>query len=291
MRFRNYDSLRTFVVVAKHLNLRTASLELHLTKGAISYQISKLESDLGFELFHRANRALVLTDKGGRLLHICRAAFSNIENEITAIKHSHTDAITIGMTTYFASRWLSPRLMRFTSTHPGVALRLQPTLGLVNPEDEHIDLLIRWGNGHWNDLEIEPLFTCPIIATGGRRIVDEVNNLGLDHALYQATLLHDSENSSAWRDWYQQAGLNYESKPSDLVIPDPNVRVQAVIDGQGIALNDYLVQSELAAERLFKISDCTLDGYGYFLAYRKHSLNKPMLNAFREWILTEANIT
>ena len=44
MRFRNYDTLRSFIVVAQHLNMGVAAEELNLTKGAVSYQIQQLKA-------------------------------------------------------------------------------------------------------------------------------------------------------------------------------------------------------------------------------------------------------
>ena len=73
-----------------------------------------------------------------------------------------------------------------------------------------------------------------------------------------------------------------------LVIPDPSVRVQAVIDGQAIALNDALVSPELSDGRLFKFSDIRLENYGYHLAYASGALDQPALRAFRDWIQNEA---
>ena len=74
----------------------------------------------------------------------------------------------------------------------------------------------------------------------------------------------------------------------DLVVPDPNVRVQAVIDGQGVALNDALVASELSSGQLFQISPVELSDYGYYLAYPRGTLSNPALQAFRDWIILEA---
>ena len=72
------------------------------------------------------------------------------------------------------------------------------------------------------------------------------------------------------------------------MIPDPNVRVQAVIDGQGIALNDRLVAEEQAAGRLARISPAELARYGCFLAYPPDALERRELRDFRDWILGEA---
>ena len=73
-----------------------------------------------------------------------------------------------------------------------------------------------------------------------------------------------------------------------LIIPDPNVRVQAVLDGQGIALNDALVNAELQSERLLRLSSFELSDYGYHLAYQKSALANPAVEAFTQWIRKEA---
>ena len=93
-------------------------------------------------------------------------------------------------------------------------------------------------------------------------------------------LLHDRDGSQAWIDWHAAAGLPYRAMRDGLVIPDPNVRVQAVIDGQGVALYDDLVAAELDAGRLTRISDVELADYGYHLAYQRGALDTPGLPTF-----------
>ena len=51
-----------------------------------------------------------------------------------------------------------------------------------------------------------------------------------------------------------------------LVIPDSNDRIQAVIDGQGIALWDDLVQNELDSGELFFVSELAIEAAGYYLS-------------------------
>ena len=137
-------------------------------------------------------------------------------------------------------------------------------------------------------MEIEPLFACPAFPTASLAIAERITDAGLETVLSDLTLLHDRDDSEAWRDWHDAAGLSFRSTRDDLVIPDPNVRVQAVIDGQGAALNDALVDTELGEKRLSKISDVELADYGYFLAYPKGALSTPGLKAFHDWIMIEA---
>lgn len=288
MRFRSYDNLRLFDVVARHLSFTAAAEELNLTKGAVSYQINRLERDLGFAVFARRHRGVVLTDKGTRLWHASQAAFRDLDREIAGLRQEGPGPITIGLSTYFASRWLSPRLMTFIAGPHRIGLRLQPLIDLTDLRAQNIDMAIRWGKGDWTDVEIEPLLRCPAFPTAGAAIAEQVAKTGLEAALPGAPLLHDRDGSEAWRDWHEAAGLPYRSTRDELVIPDPNVRVQAVIDGQGLALNDELVAAELEAGRLFRVSAVELGDYGYFLAYPKGALETPALKAFRDWIVAEA---
>ena len=289
MRFRSYDSLRLFGVVARHLSFTKAAAELNLTKGAVSYQITRLEEALGFPVFQRRQRALSLTEKGRRLWYVSEVAFRDLEREIAELRDAAPGRITVGMSTYFASRWLSPRLMTFTAGHPKVGLRLQPLVDLLDLDAHHIDFAIRWGKGDWTDMEIEPLFACPAFPTVGSGFTERIAEQGLEEVLSASPLLHDRDDSTAWQDWHAAAGIDYRAARDDLVIPDPNVRVQAVIDGQGIALNDSLVTAEIDDGRLSRISDIVLADYGYYLAYPKGAMAVPGVRAFRDWLQCQAS--
>ena len=289
-RFRQFDHLRSFVVVAEHLNLGEAARELNLSKGAVSHQIRRLEDELGFALFSRARKRLALTREGEQLLPLGRHLFSGVERAIDELRVAGQSRVTIGMATYFASRWLSPRLMHFLSDHGDIGLRIQPLVDLTDLRREGLDLAIRWGKGGWRDPDyvFERIFRCPALLTAsaatGRRIEAE----GIESVLAGQTLLHDQHGSDAWRDWFDVAGLDMNTGADNLVIPDPNVRVQAVIDGQGVALNDRLVDDEVAAGRLYQYRDVTLDDYGYYLVWPSALDGDSAIGQFRDWIMQEA---
>ncbi len=289
MRFRSYDALRVFNVAASCGSLTEAAAKLNLTKGAVSYQVRRLEQELGFDVFERQHRRITLTARGRALWRLSQSAYRDIEREVMRLRDADPRRITIGTTTYFASRWLSPRLMTFITAHADITLRLQPLLDQLRPGDDEVDISVRWGTGDWSDMEVEPLFTCPAFATAGTGFAGRVMRDGLSAAMAEATLLHDREDSTAWSEWHQAADLPLRMAEGGLVIPDPNVRVQAVIDDQGIAINDSLVEAELEAGTIHKIGRTELPDYGYFLAYRKGALATSALQDFRDWISAEAN--
>ena len=160
-RFHHFDALRVFVITAQHGSLSDAADELHLTKGAVSQQIKRLEEDLGFTVFDRHPRGITLSDKGSELLSTAELAFKGIERRLEDLKGQGHQSLTIGVTSYFASRWLSPRLAGFMQQHPDIRLRIQPMIDLLNFAGQEVDLAIRWGNGKWGDCEIIRLFDSP----------------------------------------------------------------------------------------------------------------------------------
>ncbi|WP_419904757.1 LysR substrate-binding domain-containing protein [Kiloniella sp.] len=273
-----------FNVVARHGSFAAAAEELNLTKGAISYQIKGLEDELGFTLFQRLPRGVLLTSKGQELLNTTKQAFDKIELKVSELRQADTRTLTIGVSTYFASRWLSPRLMDFMLAYPDIRLRVQPMIDQLGGEEEGIDLSVRWGNGKWSDMFIEPLFPSPSWPVGNPEMAMRVKRDGLSKAFSRFTLLRDRDDSNAWSDWFDASGLFFPGHEDTLIIPDPNVRVQAVIDGQGVALNDELVTHEIETGTLVRLSDIELADYGYYLAYPGKGRSNPDVEAFVSWL-------
>jgi len=142
MRFRHHNQLRAFTIVAEHGNFTAAADQLNITKGAVSHQIRQLEDSLAFSVFKRLPRGVSLTDKGQELLLCANQAFGLIERKIESLQGADSRTLTLGVTTYFASRWLSPLLMDFLHQHPNILLRLQPMIELIDLQKNGIDLAI-----------------------------------------------------------------------------------------------------------------------------------------------------
>lgn len=284
MRFKHYENLRTFTVVARHGQISSAAEELNLTKGAVSHQIKALEAELGFDLFQRLPRGVRMSQRGRRLLETARSAFEALDRQIDVLRDEQRFLVTLGLSTYLASRWLSPRLMDFIKLHPSIRLRIQPMIDLFDLERDGIDIAIRWGKGDWTDMAIDPLFRCPAYPVAAPAIVERIERVGLEEAMSAATLLDDRDGSTAWAEWLDLAGLPQRIRRRSLTIPDPNVRVQAVIDGQGIAINDRFVASEIDAGLLRRISDVELTGYGYHLALPTGAPDNPAVASLARWL-------
>lgn len=69
--------LKAFVTVAEHGTVSKAAQVLHITQPALSRQIDALERELGFKLFGRAGRRLLLTPRGEQVLGDCRSLLAH----------------------------------------------------------------------------------------------------------------------------------------------------------------------------------------------------------------------
>jgi LysR family glycine cleavage system transcriptional activator len=289
MIFRSFDTLRIFTTVARHQSITVAAAELNLSKGSVSYQLRKLENELGFKLFERKRQRLVITLRGEKLWRSSELALGQLQREIRELQRDDPDLITIGSLTYFFSRWLSSRLMTFMEANPNIAVRVEPITGIDDIGQSDIDVAICWGSGEWEDTEHELLFECPARPTANAAVAARVGEMGLERALVEIPLLADSSGSSGWREWHARAGIDYQPMHNRLVIPDSNDRVQAVIDGQGIALWDSLVQNELDSGELCYLSDIALDSAGYYLHYTIPATERgEVTSIFTDWVKHQA---
>lgn len=283
-RFQKFDTLRIFVEIARHPSLSAAANALNMTKGAISYQVKTLEDSLQVRLLDRSPRGFTLTKQGRSLIAVCATHFHTLENQIADLIEEDIQTLTIGLSTYFAARWLSPRLTDFMQRYPGVRLRLQPMTQLFDLEGQGIDIAIRWGNGQWSDAEVSPFLQVPAWPAGTPWAKQQVERRGVESAFSDFVLLRDHDDSDAWSNWKREAGLESIARRDALIIPDPNVRVQAVVNGQGVALMDDLAQPELGDGRLVRLSGTELPDYGYFIVVPFGGRHTRATRDFVEWL-------
>ena len=66
----DWNRLQVFAFVYRTGSILLAAKELHLTRSAVSQQLSKLEKELGAKLFERAHRKVRPTNAASRLYEI-----------------------------------------------------------------------------------------------------------------------------------------------------------------------------------------------------------------------------
>jgi len=91
--------LRTIVAVAHHRSFTKAAEELFLAQSAISQQLSRLEAEIGIQIFRRSSRSVELTEEGKVILaHAKRvlAEFDEMQGEMEALTGVMRGTVRIG---------------------------------------------------------------------------------------------------------------------------------------------------------------------------------------------------
>lgn len=124
---RNLDTglVRTFVAVADKASMTAAANALHLTQGAVSQQVKRLEETFGCSLFKRDRRGLRLTRPGERLFSQARkllALHDEIWAEMTTV--AFEGQVRLGAPPDLISSHLASVLKAYADTYPRVEFSL-----------------------------------------------------------------------------------------------------------------------------------------------------------------------
>lgn len=140
--------LRYFLAVAQYGTVTGAAKNLSIAQPALSVQIAKLESDLGYALFERGARGVRLTPAGERLREHAKQILDQIaaaRREMDAMSHTSPVEITIGIPTLVSRLLIAPLLRETRNKLPSVNLRVIEAMGasLRNQLDHgNIDLAV-----------------------------------------------------------------------------------------------------------------------------------------------------
>ena len=296
------NALRAFEAAARHQSFSAAAAELNVTPAAVGQQVRNLESWLGISLFTRAasgSARLLLTDTARAAMPDIREGFERLSLGLARLKDAGVNAeLTVTVSPAFASKWLLPRIERFQQAYPELDVLLDTNSRSVDFQAERIDVGVRYGAGEWPGLTAvrvmdETMF--PVCAPDYALLKKGAIS---GDVLPRCTLIHDLSMAShadypTWRMWLDAAGFNQVKTDHGLRINNSAAVLQAAIEGQGLALaRSVMVKDDLEAGRLIrpfpdKGLDCPLT-QAYFVVYRPECAALPKIQAFRDWVLTEA---
>src|SRR5215213_5916509 len=109
----NFQRLRYFVAVAEELNFSRAAERLRMAQPPLSYQIKRLEEELGAQLFYSKKRSVRLTDAGRMLLGEARSLLVHAEQMASVVHRvgqGEVGRLAIGFVPSAANRVLPPIL-------------------------------------------------------------------------------------------------------------------------------------------------------------------------------------
>ncbi len=283
--------LPTFVAVAKLENLRIAADSLHLTHSAVSQQIAGLEDRLGFQVFDRRGRRVVLNAAGQALLRSVEPALELIHAGVQAATIAACgdgQPLRLTMIPSFAQRWFLPRMGSWRQQHPDIPLEIDASMEVVDLQREGFHAGLRTGEGPWPGLVSERLYDgpTPFVAVGSPVSASRLAGKPLE-ALAREPLLGDRE---LWNRWFAAVGVTASPMPVAM-FNDLSLMLQATEQDLGLSVvREMFAADALRQGRLVKLSEVSFIHEGassHKLVYPPGLEDWPPLQALRAWLRAE----
>lgn len=253
MKLPPLNALRAFEAAARHNSFVKAAEEMHVSPGAISRHVRKLEEHLSLTLFERKAQGLMLTEVGAQLLPEITEALQRIAAAaLRAQKRSNEIRVLVAPT--FGARWLIPRLPQFSQLYPSIRVSLGLSVGDERFSEGAFDVAItqRW----WLDAsEAETFETrflryerlAPVCSSALAKRPPRLRKIS---DLRHKPMLH-ALNMQDWQAWLSSVGETCVPVEGGTIYPTGDAAARAAVQGKGVAIVDVdLYEYELDSGQL-----------------------------------------
>ncbi len=279
-------ALVAFETVARRLSFARAAEELHLTPSAVSHQIAKLEQFLGFLLFERTPRGILLSDAGESYLKRVAGALGAIGDATNDIRKGARNTLHVHSSTSIASLWLMPRLAGFVHAYPEISLSLSASPVHSDFALGQVDVDIRYGVSEWPNLVVEPIFEEHILPLASPDLLAR-QPVHVPSDLLKRPLIQSTVNLVQWPAWFANRNLIGMPERFAFRFDRASMSLEAAVQGLGIALeSDRLASQHIEAGRLRPVFHpaWSLAIKAHFMVYPERHARRVEVARFVAWI-------
>jgi DNA-binding transcriptional LysR family regulator len=249
-------NIKAFLLVARTGSFSGAARELGVAPSVVTKRITRLEDEMGAQLFVRSTRALALTPAGERLLPQYQRLVAELDEIIgaaSAAERGIEGHVRIKGPTTLTSLFLGPIFCEFHAKNPGLTMEIVLLDRSVNPLEESFDIVIGALPASYPNVQDFPLGPYSIALCAAPEYIEargapETPNELVDHDCLTSVLLGNT--------WIFESGPSTTSVEvrSKLHVNDTRVLTDATRKGIGIAiLPRFLVREDLASGRLIEV--------------------------------------
>jgi len=286
------NALRVFEVAARTGSYAEAATELGVTHGAVSRQITALESWLGQRLFTKDGRRMVATPMASIFAAEVGLSFDRLTVAAEACGRPGARRILrVSAPTSFAMRWLIPRLGGYHANHPHVEVAVTTVSTVLDELRGGVDVAIRRGIARenlWPQHRVVP-------------VLDDIDTLIMSPALFERrpilkpadieghTLLATETRAGDWTDWLEVAGLQHLGGLPRQIFDHFFVTRQAVEDGLGIGIGPQpMLEIDITSGKLITpLPDIRVARTGYVAIIPRQADAGNLLANFVDWLVSE----
>jgi putative choline sulfate-utilization transcription factor len=289
--------LRILAEVGRLGSLSSAAAALGLTQPAVSYQIRRLEEQLGVSLLQRQHRGVELTSAGRRLFDIAVRSVGEVDALVRSIRNeAERPAIRLRTDYAFSALWLIPRMHAFRLLYPGMDIQIVATQRIEQGLPDTSDVAVVFGTRQEFGAHGALLLPEKVVPVCSEGFLDRNGPFVGPRDVAAARLLHlDTRGPSPWFDWksyLSEFGISRDAAAGqgELSFNTYSLVVQAAIGEQGIAIGWMGLVDSLLSSRMLVAAGPALEAWdrGYWLVPPKaRSAQTDRLTA---WLLSEAAI-
>ena len=292
------DSLRFFEAAARHQSFVGSAAEVGVTPAAVAYRVRMLEKHLDVELFDRQPRGVRLNRRGQEYLKEVQRILADVHG-VSQRQRRTPPRVRIISVEAVADKWLAPRLVSFEAAHPGVAIEIETNHRGVDPERRDFDAWLAYTGEtaaprpvtRREDTVLEetlyeesllPVCSPALLAVRGRPQSPA--------DLHDWPLLYDLGWDGDWAYWFFRQGQATTDLSRASGFRLYSMLVENAVNGIGAAIGrSMLIAPELGGGTLVPVFEHQTEvPERCCLITTAASRQRPEVQAFREWVLSEA---
>lgn len=247
------DRFDTFKAVVEAGSLTAAADMLGQTRAVVSFNLKRLEAELGVTLLTRNTRQLALTDAGERFYLRCTRMLEEARLAVEEARSEHAQlkgTLRITTTVEYALAVVAPAVEAFRRLHPDLNIHLSTSSTHADLISERFDVAIRLGRLIDSTHRAVQLSTYEVYAVAAPSLTQArtLDELAAVPALGHGRLTELSVTDPAGE------VHQYRTGQTALVADSAAVLQAFAVRGQGVAvLPQWLVQDDLDAGRLVRL--------------------------------------
>nr|WP_267195417.1 LysR family transcriptional regulator [Pseudomonas aeruginosa] len=257
------DRFETFRAVVDCGSLSAAADTLGQTRAVVSFNLKRLEAELGVSLLSRSTRRMALTDAGERFYQRCVKVLDEARLAIDDARAEHGElrgSLRVTTTQEYGLRQLVPALQAFARLHPALQVQLSTSSLHADLIGERFDVAIRLGrleDSTHHAVQLASFEVLAVVSPACLAALGEPPPTDLESLERLQNLGHSRlADSLPWQVRAPDGALrSYRGPRHPMLLADNAAALRAfALDGLGIAvLPDWLVQADLRCGALQRL--------------------------------------
>lgn len=277
------DCDRMFIAVMETGSFTAAAQRLGTSHGQASKLISRLEGELGVQLFRRSTRALAATDVGNAYYEKVRlllAEYDALNDSVRNTSGSPVGRLRLSAPVTFGTTQLTPHLIEFARQYPGIEIDVSFADRVVNLVDEGFDIALRIGRLDDSSLVARKLCDIRVITVAAPSYLTARGTPGHWNELAQHDCIIDTNfrEPGRWPFLDEHQTVHAHPVSGRLKFSNAEVCLQAACSGLGITrVPTFVAGVALGSKAVVPIlAACEVPPLGLFAVYppAKYLANK-----------------